>query len=160
MCEQEIELKEALYQELKYWIIWSIAKGPGPIEWNQENDNFVYQRNVAGVGDMMKSPPRRPASSNIEHFNLKSQNLIWPCSIPASLTYESRWQNELCPQGIRTLMFIELFSLSQMNSSNNPHHNNTHSHHQQWWIPALSKLLPLLVDPPTYQWACGNFLLS
>lgn len=129
------------------------------MEWNQKNDNFVHQRNVPNIGDMMKSPPRRPASSNIEHFNLKSQNLIWPCSIPASLSYESLWQNELCSQAIKTLTFIELFSLSQINSSNNLHHN-THSHHQQQWTPALSKLLPLLVDPLTYQWACGNSLLS
>lgn len=130
------------------------------MEWIQENDNFVYQRNVANIGDIMKPSPRRPASSNIEHFNPKSQNLIWPRSIPASLTYASLWQNELCFQAIKTLTLIELFCLSQTNSPNNRHHDNTHSHHQQRRRAVLPKLLPSLVDQLTYRWACGDSLLS
>lgn len=111
----------------------------------------------------MKLSPGRPASSNIELFNLKGQNLIWPCSIPASRTYASPWQNELCFQAVKTLVLNELFCLSQMNYSNNPVDHNTHSHHQQQWRTIPLKLLPrLLVDPMTYHMSMceGGSLLS
>lgn len=134
------------------------------MEWNKENENFVYQRNVVNIGDIMKLSPGRPASSNIELFNLKSQNFIWPHSIPASRTHASPRQNELCFQAVKTLGFNELFCLSQMNYSNNPHDKNTHSHHQQNWRAILPKLLPtLLVDLLTYHvsmWVDGESLLS
>lgn len=47
----------------------------GPMESNQENENSVYQRNVANFGVIKKLSPRS-SSSNIELFSLKSQNLI------------------------------------------------------------------------------------